>query len=158
MTDATRAVAWQSRTQVAVASRNTRSITHTRPQVPSPVALVVGGSWKGHLAGGRLPQPTWPSNPQFMVAAQQRAEVMVTLMRTDAMAANAVDGPQDAHAAVGLAAVEVQFCPPHGCSSAHPTAAMQPAMLYLSSTCVGCAANVAHTHLCSDVHSCGDGV
>lgn len=86
-------------------------------QVPSPVALVVGGSWKGHLAGGRLPQPTWPSNPQFMIAAQQRAEVMVVLVRTDGASANAMDGPHDPQAAIGLVAVEVLYSRPCLCAN-----------------------------------------
>jgi hypothetical protein len=75
-------------------------------QVPSPLALVVGGSWTGHLAGGRLPLPSWPSNPQFMLSTQQRAQVMVTLVRTDLRHA-VIKKPQLPGSAIGLAIVEV---------------------------------------------------
>ena len=75
------------------------------------MALVVGGSWNQHLAGGRLPLPTWPSNPQFMLSTQQRSEVMVTLVRSDLRTA-VLPAAQPPEAAIGLAVVEVRLVPP----------------------------------------------
>ena len=33
-------------------------------QLPSPLSLVLGGHWVGHLAGGPSSAPTFGSNPQ----------------------------------------------------------------------------------------------
>lgn len=73
--------------------------------MPSPLALVIGGSWSGHLAGGGLQCETWPSNPQFIMITQQKSFLMLSVMRTAAL-----DG--DAHEvdyanAIGMAIVEV---------------------------------------------------
>jgi hypothetical protein len=111
--------AWQAQSTCVVPSNLARV---RAVQVPSPVALVVGGAWRGHLAGGRLPQPSWPSNPQFMLSSQQRAEVMVTLTRvgrrsdrggdgsSEGAAEGAVEGmaEHDAREAIGMAVVEVR--------------------------------------------------
>ena len=78
-------------------------------QIPSPLALVVGGSWAGHLAGGRLPLSSWPSNPQFMLSTQQRAQVMVSLVRSD-LRHSLIKEPQSPDAAIGLSVVEVRSC------------------------------------------------
>ena len=83
-----------------------RQVSQRCLQIPSPLALVVGGAWAGHLAGGRLPQATWPSNPQFMLSTQQRAQVMVSLVRADLRVANS-KAPQRPEGAIGLAVLEV---------------------------------------------------
>ena len=75
-------------------------------QVPSPLALVIGGAWSGHLAGGSLQCETWPSNPQFIMSTQQKSFLMLSLMRTAVVEG---DAPAvDQQSAIGMAIVEVR--------------------------------------------------
>lgn len=52
-------------------------------QLPSPLSLVLGGQWVGHLAGGPIEGPTFGSNPQYMISCRQRTQVMVSASRLD---------------------------------------------------------------------------
>jgi hypothetical protein len=72
-------------------------------KVPSPLALVVGGSWKGHLAGGRLPSPSWPSNPQFILSSHQKTYAMLLLLSSGANRAPS----DDAVSSIGMVVTEV---------------------------------------------------
>lgn len=44
-------------------------------QLPSPLSLVLGGSWVGHLAGGGPQHATFGSNPQYMISCWQKTQV-----------------------------------------------------------------------------------
>lgn len=52
-------------------------------QLPSPLSLVLGGQWIGHLAGGPSTAPTFGSNPQYMISCRQRTQVIVSAARLD---------------------------------------------------------------------------
>ncbi|KAJ9524597.1 hypothetical protein QJQ45_024188 [Haematococcus lacustris] len=52
-------------------------------QLPSPLSLVLGGQWAGHLAGGPPSSPTFGSNPQYMVSCQQRTQAVISVSRLD---------------------------------------------------------------------------
>ena len=52
-------------------------------QLPSPLSLVLGGHWVGHLAGGPTTAPTFGSNPQYMISCRQRTTVVVSASRLD---------------------------------------------------------------------------
>lgn len=82
-------------------------------QVPSPLALVIGGAWSGHLAGGSLQCETWPSNPQFIMSTQQKSFLMLSIMRTASADGDAPEADQ--RNAIGMAIVEVRYV----CASAH---------------------------------------
>lgn len=44
-------------------------------QLPSPLSLVLGGQWANYLAGGGPDQPTFGSNPQYMISTQHSTQV-----------------------------------------------------------------------------------
>ena len=71
------------------------------------------GTWAGHLAGGRLPNPTWASNPQYMLSTQQRSHVMISLIRSDLRQAILPEA-QPPEAAIGITVVKV--CAPLTCA------------------------------------------
>lgn len=52
-------------------------------QLPSPLSLIIGGQWVGQLAGGDRHQPTWGSNPQYMLSTQHRAQALISVSRSD---------------------------------------------------------------------------
>lgn len=52
-------------------------------QLPSPLSLVLGGHWVGHLAGGCRQEPTFGSNPQYMISCQHRTPVVLSVSRLD---------------------------------------------------------------------------
>ncbi|KAG2449615.1 hypothetical protein HYH02_005148 [Chlamydomonas schloesseri] len=52
-------------------------------QLPAPLCLVVGGHWSGFLAGGGRGSAAWGSNPQYMISASHKAQVVASLTRLD---------------------------------------------------------------------------
>ena len=52
-------------------------------QLPSVYGLMHGGQWVGSSAGGSRAQPTWASNPQFLLTCPREATALVCLQRPD---------------------------------------------------------------------------
>jgi len=66
-------------------------------QAAGPLSLVLGGRWDGYQAGGGLGQPSWGSNPQYLLYSARAARVAITLSRSDAAAGGgAGEGEGDA--------------------------------------------------------------
>jgi hypothetical protein len=81
-------------------------------QVPSPLALVIGGAWKGLLAGGGLQCETWPSNPQFLMSAPQKSFIMLSLIRSDAPVDDAAEVNHINPISMAIVEVLAQLPPP----------------------------------------------
>ena len=52
-------------------------------QLPSPLSLLLGGHWVGHLAGGPGDSPSFGSNPQYMISCRQKTQVILSASRLD---------------------------------------------------------------------------
>uniref|UniRef100_A0A7R9V2F7 Calpain catalytic domain-containing protein n=1 Tax=Chlamydomonas euryale TaxID=1486919 RepID=A0A7R9V2F7_9CHLO len=70
-------------------------------QLPSPLSLVLGGHWVGHLAGGGPDQATFGSNPQYMISCRHRTQVVLSVSRLDQRYA-VVKAPYQMEHCVGL--------------------------------------------------------
>lgn len=52
-------------------------------QMAAPLSLVVSGHWDALSAGGSRHNPTWASNPQYMLSVQHKTTAVISVSRPD---------------------------------------------------------------------------